>query len=174
MLPIPTHLEKILIPMGDENTEFHVDGCIRCSCGCESFHIKVYANITKGYPQVMEYGDGFAFVVKVICADCGKEHLIFDDNKHGWDGFVCHAGVEVPDNKLKSWKCPDCGCDVHEIRVSISSQGKDDFIEESGIADGDSTFNEDDWVNAFEWITIGLKCHHCGHDDERWIDYETM
>lgn len=174
MLPIPTHLEKSLIPMGNENNELHVDGIIRCSCGCESFHIKIYAGTENGYPQVCRYEDGYAFVVKAVCMDCGNEHLIFDDSKHGWNGFVCRDGVSVPDDELKKWNCQKCGCDIHNIEIGINSQGKDDFINESGIADGETEFNENDWINAFDWITIGLKCLNCGHDDENWVDYETM
>ena len=174
MLPMPTHLENTLIPMGDKNNEFRVDGVIRCSCGYECFHVKIYANTEKGYPQVCKYQDGYALVIRVVCMDCGKEYLVFDDSKHGWNGFICRDGVTVPEDKLKSWNCPKCSCDIHHVEVGIRSQGKEDFIDEIGIADGVTEFNESDWVNAFEWITIGLKCFNCGHDEEEWIDYETM
>ena len=174
MLPIPTHLRDTFIPIGDEKNENHVDGIIRCLCGYECFHIKIYADTGNGYPQVCKYSEGYALIVKAICKDCGKEYLIFDNSKHGWNGFVCHYGADVPDKELKSWNCPKCSCVIHNIEISIDSQGKQDFIDESGIADGGADFKEDDWVNAFEWITIGLKCFGCGHDDEKWIDYETM
>ena len=55
--------------------------------------------------------------------------------------------------------------------VSISSQGKDDFIDETEDTD---EFSPDDWIEAFEWITIALKCCECEHEDNSWIDYETM
>ena len=172
MLPIPTHLEDILIPIGNKNNEFHVDGVIRCSCGCENFNIRIFADTKNGYPQECEYNGGFALVVVVACADCKKEHLILDISIHGWDGFVCHRGTTAPDEELKSWNCPKCKNDIHSVYVSIESEGKQDFIEGAGIADGESEFKEDDWINAFCWITIGLKCSGCGKNDYIWIDYE--
>jgi len=174
MLPIPTHLKNTLIPIGDKNGESHVDGVIRCTCGFESFYIKIYADTKNGYLQAGEYNSGYALVVKAECKDCGKTHLIFDGSKHGWNGFVCHDGVTVPDVDLKSWNCPKCNCDIHNIKIGVNSQGKQDFIDETGIADGESDFTEDEWVDAFDWITMGLKCSGCGHTDEKWIDYETM
>lgn len=36
-LPIPTHLEKYFIPVGEQNTEFEVTGYIECPCGNDSF-----------------------------------------------------------------------------------------------------------------------------------------
>ena len=174
MLPIPKHLKDILAPMGDANCESRVNGVIRCLCGCECFHVKIFADIKKGYPQVCEYKDNYALVIKTVCMDCTKEYLIFDKSKHGWDGFVCHDGVSVPDDELKSWQCPKCTSDIHNMEICIMSQGKQDFIDESGIADGETEFSEDEWIEAFDWITIGLHCHGCGYSDEKWIDYETM
>ncbi len=174
MLPIPKHLQDIFIPIGDKNCENQVNGVIRCSCGCESFHIKIFADTEEGCAEVCEYKDGFALVVKAVCMDCGKEYLIFDDSRNGWDGFVCQDGIPVPDEELKSWNCPKCDCDIHNIELCILSQGKQDFIDTSGIADGETEFSEDDWVEAFEWITIGLKCYNCSHREVDWVDYETM
>jgi len=171
---MPTHLKNILIPIGDENNEFDVHGIIRCSCGHECFSVKIYANTENGYPQVCKYQDGYAFVIKVHCKECGKEYFILDMSQHGWNGLVCHDGLTVPDEELKIWNCPKCGRDTHTVETTIVSQGKQHFIEESGIADGETEFDENDWVDAFEWITIGLKCTNCRHEDKKWIDYETM
>jgi len=106
--------------------------------------------------------------------NCIKEFLIFDDSKHGWNGFVCHDGVTAPDNELKPWGCLKCTGDIHSVKICIMSQGKQDFIEEVGIVNEESEFSENDWVEAFEWITIGLTCFGCGYGDKKWIDYETM
>ena len=174
MLPIPRHLKDIMVTTGDENSENLVNGIIRCPCGCECFMIKTYAEVESGYPQICEYKGDHALMIKSKCADCAKEFLIFDNSKHGWNGFVCHDGVTVPDNELKSWNCPKCTGDNHKLEISIMSQGKQDFVEETGIADGESEFSENDWIEAFEWITIGLTCFGCGYGIKKWIDYETM
>jgi len=172
--PIPKHLKDVLDPVGEESSEKYVNGIVRCSCACECFHIKVYADIAEGFPQIGEYKGGYALVVAAVCTDCGKEYPIFDISKHGWNGFVCHDGTSVPDHKLKSWYCPKCGKDIYKMKISIISRGRQDFIEATGINDGETEFCEDDWVEAFEWITIGLICSRCGHSDKRWIDNETM
>jgi len=164
MLPIPKHLKEILIPTGNENSENRVDGIIRCLCGQERFHIKTTSDAE----------DAYAFMVKADCANCNKSYLIFDASKHGWDGFVCHNGVSAPDDELILWHCPKCNNNVHSLKVCVMSQGKQDFIDETGLANGETEFSEDDWVEAFEWITIGLNCCGCGHSDEEWIDLETM
>ena len=174
IFPMPTHLKDILIPTGNKNSELHVEGAVKCSCGCENFHITIYADTEKGYPVVCGYNDSYALIVKAVCMDCRRKHLIFDSNKHGWNGFVCHEDVEVPDEKLVRWNCTKCGCDTHGIKLGINSHGKQDFIDESGIADGDSDFSEDDWVNAFDWITIDINCFKCMRHDKKWIDFETM
>lgn len=165
MYPIPTHLKDILTLLGEENDEFQVYGSIKCECGCEAFHLLAYAD--------PEDDDNYISPLKAICKNCGEEYLIFDETKHGWNGFVCHDGNEIPDELLTEMHCPECDCDIHEIKVSISSQGKQDFIDEAGI-DSDSDMSEDDWVNAFEWISIGVKCLDCGYDNEEWLDLETM
>ncbi len=174
MLPIPIHLHDIFIPIGNKNNEYQINGEIRCTCGCKCFHIKIFADTSNGYPQVRSYEDDYALVIKTICMDCQKEYIIFDDSKHGWNGFVCHDGISPPENTLTSWNCPQCGSDIHRIRIFISSEGKEDFINELELGDETSEFSEDDWVNAFGWITIGLTCYTCSYADEKWIDYETM
>ena len=53
----------------------------------------------------------------------------------------------------------------------ISSQGKQDFIDE--CLSNDDTFSEEDWVDGFEWITISLRCIACDYTEE-WMECETM
>ena len=45
----PTHLKDILIVTGKKNDEYHVEGIVKCSCGCENFYIMIYADTEKGY-----------------------------------------------------------------------------------------------------------------------------
>ena len=39
-LPIPTHLQNILIPIGESNSDREVTGKIRCTCGGEAFALR--------------------------------------------------------------------------------------------------------------------------------------
>ncbi|MDR1564823.1 MAG: hypothetical protein LBS74_07690 [Oscillospiraceae bacterium] len=168
MLPIPTHLNGVLIPVGEDNSENKVTGIIRCSCGNQKFRVD---------NNIDEPTEDYSQVIKCFCTACGKGRLLFDDKKHGWDGFVCHGewmGESAPDEALSPHQCRECKEEIHEITVVISSQGKQDFIEESGIADGEAEFKEEDWVEAFDWIDISLKCSNCGCEEEQWLDLETM
>lgn len=156
--PIPKHLQPYLIPIPEEeNSEFQVTGRIRCSCGCEEFHVS-------------ECNEGL--LAQLTCRDCGKEMILFDAGKHGWDGFVCHQ--DTLDRSQPMWKavCDECKSDVFRVTVWISSQGPDDFLNE--CVTNDPTFREEDWVEAFEWIQASLECVHCGIDIENWLDCETM
>ncbi len=156
-LPIPTHLQLFLTPVGNKNSEFEVTGTIHCSCGCEKF-------------EVWE-SNGRCFV-KLICKKCGKEILLFDSGKHGWEGFVCHDDFLDRAEELQKFICPKCNEDVFGITVRISSQGKQDFIDE--CVSNDDSFSADDWVNGFDWITISLSCLKCDFEEKGWLDLETM
>ena len=174
MYPIPSHLTNIFSPSDEEKkSEFYIKGDIRCTCGCNRFNVMIFANTEEGYPQICELDGNYALTVKIVCNDCGKIHQLFDISKHGWNGFVCNDYTEVADERLFEWHCPKCNCAVQQIETTITSQGKQDFIDEADI-DSNSDMNEDDWVNAFEWIGIGLKCTECGYNDLNWIEIETM
>ena len=174
-LPIPKHLQSILVPMGEKNNKNRVDGVLRCTCGCETFAVSVYGGKNGKGICVGAYEEDYALVVRAACIDCGRKHLVFDMAKHGWNGFVCHDGRSVPDEELFPWACKKCGSDIHHMTLTISSQGQEDFLDEleDEIGEG-KEFRAEDWVEAFGWITINLVCYDCGYDDEGWIDYETM
>ncbi len=169
MLPIPKHLTNFLVPVGEDNNEFNVKGLIKCTCGNESFKINLYADLEASYLKVRKYENDYALVIYVTCAECQKEYLLFDKSKHGWNGFVCDDGVAVPKNILEEYFCKNCDSQSHSLELTISSQGKEDFIEES-----DDEFDEDDWVEAFEFIEINTKCSECDCYTKEWVSYETM
>lgn len=177
ILPIPAHLKNILIPKGDKNDEFFVAGDIACTCGNKEFSLSYLGAYENEIITLCEYEGVFYLAIECKCKECGKVHLIFDDNLHGWNGFVCgdESGFEgyeeFPMEKFKKlWKCPKCNDEHHEVSVAISSEGKEDFLENCE----DTEFSEEGWVNAFSWITISTRCTNCGFIDKTWIDYETM
>lgn len=165
--PIPTHLKKILIPYGNKNSSLKVNGKLKCTCGGDQFIIKTLHDKNSGV-------DGS--FVKVVCRSCKKDYLIFDAYKHGWDGFVCKSFPEriINESDIHNVNCKICNSNLFTVKISISSQGPDDFVEETGIQNGDQTFQLEEWVNAFEWITIIPTCIECGEILSDFISFETM
>lgn len=158
-LPIPSHLQAILIPAGENNTTYEVTGDIRCTCGCDTFRVNARSSRQ---------------IVTLFCTECGRQHLLFHAGKHGWDGFVCSGNVVFleEDGPAEQAECAQCGSERFHVSVWISSQGPQDFLEEC-VAHDDS-FTADDWVDGFEWITATLICAECGAKQHSWLDCETM
>lgn len=156
-LPIPTHLQSILLPVGNNNSEYEVTGIIKCPCGSVDFEIS-----ESNGKQIL----------KIVCKECKKEFVLFDSGKHGWNGFVCGDDFLDREIPLEQVLCSKCGENAFNITLHISSQGKEDFAEEC-LANDDS-FALEDWVNVFDWITVSLFCAKCGFSDNNWLDLETM
>lgn len=154
-LPIPTHMKSIFLPIG-ENSEFAAAGIIRCPCGCERLRI---------------YESNDRHIIRIACDRCGEEYLLFDSGRHGWNGFVCGDDWLDRESLPEQFFCPKCRTNVFGITVRISSQGRKDFEENAG---NDMPFSSEDWVNAFDWITVSLVCEKCGRTDKKWLDTETM
>lgn len=173
-LPIPKHLKDIFIPLGDDNSEFSVTGKIKCKCGSNNFKILIVGDDSQ-YKEdqvikVAEIDGNYFLVIKVVCEDCNAEYLVFDNDYHGWNGFVCGGdNREIKRPPARQWNCDKCGKPIHKMIVKINSQGKDDFLEEGG-----EEFGIENWVEAFEWITIETECSNCNKINKEWISYETM
>ena len=155
-LPIPTHLQPFFSLVGDENNEYEVTGTVHCSCGYEEF-------------EVWESND--CQIVKLKCKKCGKEIVVLDTGKHGWEGFVCNDDFLDRTLPFNKYVCDKCKEDSFKVTINITSLGKEDFISE--CVSNDDSFSEEDWVNGFEWIKISLSCDNCSYEDD-WVDLETM
>ncbi|NDV64889.1 hypothetical protein D0T60_06495 [Bacteroides sp. 224] len=174
MIPVPKHLKSILKPIGDNNSEFEITGKITCDCGSENFAIEIVADDSdyskEQVVKVTEIDGNYFLIVKVKCNSCNKEHLIFDNDFHGWNGFVCGGdSKDQPRPSTKKWHCNKCCKSEHSMIVNIHSQGQEDFIEECG-----DEFDQDDWAEGFDWITIKTICNACEEVNDEWISYETM
>ena len=173
MLPIPRHLLKVFQADTDKCDEYNLEGKICCDCGCDSFQIKIFADLKCGAePHVCKYQDDYALVIKAVCRDCKKEWLLFDMSQHGYNGYVCHDGLPVPDTELKIFACPECGEDLFEIAVGIEVEDQAQFIEEV-VEYEPEHFSKEDYVDAFDWINIDIKCPHCKKQIKGWINFET-
>lgn len=157
--PIPTHLNPILLPMGNTNNEYSVYGQLICTCGNKSFALSANEEKTN---------------VHAKCTSCNQKYEIFDYEKHGWDGFVCNT-VYNTIKQMHNLTCSNCNNNNYKLFITIHSQGKEDFIEESSLKNSlGTTLDIGDWINAFEWISIDLECSDCKQKLLGWLDFETM
>ncbi|WP_022779468.1 hypothetical protein [Butyrivibrio sp. AE3009] len=156
-LPVPSHLDEYLLLNGAKNDEFHAEGLLRCKCGCTKFKL---------------YSSNERQIVQARCDSCGEIIIVFDSGKHGWNGFVCKDDYNDRNEPMEQYICEKCGEDVFVVEVSISSQGKQDFLDEC-VANDDS-FSERDWREAFEWISLSVSCWNCKKHVKNWLDAETM
>ncbi len=156
-LPIPRHLQNYFTPRGLSNHENQASGTVRCDCTNETFRI---------------LSSNHGGIVRLHCTSCGKDLLLFDAGKHGWNGYVCGDDFLDRTEPLQEHRCSYCGKTVFSVSVTIFSQGKQDFLDE--CVRHDDTFPPDNWADAFEWIQISPTCVSCRHQEENWVDYETM
>ena len=174
MMPIPTHLRGLVVPMDDSSNEEPLDAMVRCPCHSESFEF-LYPGDTKEHngvtiPVTAERDGAFFFRIEARCVACRQVHLLFDKDFHGWDGYICHDQKQalLPRPALQAWHCCNCGSVSHGGRISVYGEGKDDFVE--GAAD----FPPDRWPDGFGWFHLSIACKSCGHEIDHWVDYETM
>lgn len=172
MLPIPRHLRNILIVSEDDYDENNLQGKIQCTCGCRNIKLKIYAEEHSTHISVDEYKGDYGLRIAGLCPACNKEFDIFDMAKHGYDGFVCHDGKSVEDIDLKNYYCSDCKNSTFEVEVGIELEDQDQFNEEVVNEEPDK-FKTEDYVDAFDWITISLKCSECSKIIRDWVNFET-
>ena len=84
-------------------------------------------------------------VIKVKCAECGKEHIIFDNRLHGYDGMTGEETKEALEYEPHfKRKCKD----IVSLCIKIENdESFEEFQEDLG-------FTEEQYSDAFSWITI--------------------
>jgi hypothetical protein len=170
--PVPLHLRDWLTGVTFEDE--YLKGTVRCPCGCEQMELRTLGKTHSDkdgspFPVVEEIDGEWYFIVEAKCAGCGREHVLFDNNRHGTDGFRGpKPGPTPPPRPLVSWKCIDCSSQIHTAEVLIVSDYEDRYFEckyhlEYGI---------DKWPEMFGWIDIRIACCKCGRRTG-WVSYET-
>ena len=149
---IPKHLEKIL-RVSEYDDLGSLSGQIVCECGSETFGIKYFGEVfCPGCIGMSEYNGKYAHTVKAVCRECGKEWLLYDFAKHGYDGLICRDGISVPDEEL----------------IDAAADNERDFEDPpAGMS-----FSPDDRVNIWSWIVIDLKCAESGKTLDGFVDSE--
>ncbi len=163
-MPVPSHLFDSVSPKDSVIDESALDAEVICSCGSRQFELQ-YPGQTHEYrgeqtPCTALVGGQFFFVIKARCSACGHEHLLFDKDFHGWDGFVCHDETQAsePRPPLTPWHCVTCGKSQHEASVQIHAQGREDFVAET-----DGEIDEARWPDAFDCFGMSITCIGCGN-----------
>lgn len=86
-------------------------------------------------------------VIKAQCASCGKEHVIFDSRRHGYDGMTGEKTAEEinykPSFQLKN-----------KTAVSLTLKIENDASFEEFNENCDLGFTPEQYADAFSWLTI--------------------
>ena len=86
-------------------------------------------------------------VIKVKCADCGKEHLLFDSRIHGYDGMTNEETEEtIGYEPIFRLKCKDI------VSLVLKVENHESF--EEFKEDGDLGFTQEQYSDSFTWILI--------------------
>lgn len=120
-LPIPKHLSKMFIPFG-RGTDKMVTGKVKCQCDSNR-NFRLVVNTTKeneGFPMSDFKNINY---IKAHCISCSTEHVLFDSNIHGWNGFVAQKKQEEA-TKFSYIECPKCRCLSHSVFFTFYSAGK--------------------------------------------------
>ncbi len=152
-LPIPSHLQSNLIVDKEESSEYNLEAQFLCDeCKGEAFQIFYRICSDRNY-------------VMTKCAACGKEIVIYDENQHGYNGFVCKDEGE-DDAPLEPYTCEECGLDTFKVTIYVESSGKEQFQEDVLEYDEEGEFTMDDWVDAFDCIAVYLECTECHTEND--------
>jgi ribosomal protein S27E len=159
---LPKHLMGILDIDEQRSDEGCVYGTVKCTCGYGSIRLQ-----TGGieYNDELSYNEQTGVMVMAECSDSGKEILLFDQAKHGYDGFVCGDFVSADKNQLTTVKCAECGSDNFTAEIGIEVEDRDQFIEEC-VNEFPERFKEEDFTEAFNWFALTVKCEKCGHTED--------
>lgn len=60
----------------------------------------------------------------------------------------------------------------NEIEIGIEVEDREQFIEEV-VEEEPDKYVPEDYVDAFDWICIYIKCSECGQVINDWVDFET-
>ncbi len=90
-------------------------------------------------------------IVKIKCAKCGKEYVLFDSRFHGYDATIpereCKYDGVAYDFAPIVWKKDQDGIATFTIKIQ-NDDSLEDFIENAYETD------EETYSNSFGWITI--------------------
>ena len=175
MMPTPTHLRNLVSRADSIADESALEAALRCPCGSEGFRLmfpgETHQHAKEPIPCVASIEGEHFFLVRADCASCGEGHVLLDQDFHGWNGWVCRdsAQAALPRPSLSVWSCLSCTSESHSARVTIQTEGKEDFVDEAGDA-----FDSERWFDGFGYFQLGIACLQCEKATPEWVGLETM
>lgn len=88
-------------------------------------------------------------IIKIKCANCGKEFVIFDSSKHGYDAFTECYSVNVEQYSFLPIKYKNYD-QFSEVEIKI----KNDLTYEEFCDNIGENLSKEDYSNAFSFISI--------------------
>lgn len=150
-------------------------GHVKCKCGCDTFELRHTGGThewnDETIPCTTEISGEFYLRIAAKCKECSSEHLLFDMDFHGWNGFVCREDSKTsrPRPSLVPWPCRSCGNSAYQSDVVVSGEDMESAIDESeGVLDASN------WQEGFGWMDIHLHCTVCDNVHKSWVSIETM
>ncbi|MCC6817354.1 MAG: hypothetical protein IT245_00465 [Bacteroidia bacterium] len=176
-LPMPRHLNDILVMNCQDHNEFNISGHIECTCNNKNLIIKYVGDevnhgtllqTTCSFNPINGQNDYYLQLI-AYCPICLQSHLVFDNRSHGWDGYIKDQTTVKDISQLSKTKtCEKCQCKEHLIELDISNLGIEDFK-----LNGPEKPIED-WTEGFEWITVHIKCIQCAEYTTKWVNLECL
>jgi dipeptidyl aminopeptidase/acylaminoacyl peptidase len=126
-MPAPAHLQKCTAPVASQCRRNRSVAHLQCPYGGKKFSL-LHAGATREqngvkFPKDTKVGDAYFMMIKAVCAQCHAEHLIFDKDFHGWNGFVVNTGERAQRPELVAWICTACGKTDHSATVAFLQRG---------------------------------------------------
>jgi hypothetical protein len=175
-MPAPVHLVHWLARVPSRCTGRKCFGHVQCPCGSRKIRLstsRIGNENGKRFPETAQLGNMFYSIITAVCAECGKDHVLFDANLHGWNAVVCREArsdtAVAANSPMIGWTCDRCDAREHSASIELISEGRQDALDESGGA-----LDESNWQEGFGCINISIACCHCGRKVQNWVSYETM
>ena len=157
---LPRHLRGLLTVDEAKSDSSSVTGKVKCTCGCDKIRLRTF-----GLDDAGEDDWKYGIKVTAECTGCSSNHLLFDQAVHGYDGYVCHSFETKGDIVYSPVICEKCGSEVFSAEICTETEDIEQFIEEV-VNEYPDEFREEDYVDAFGWITMNVKCDKCGFENE--------
>jgi len=179
-IPIPSHLAEWLGPLDWYADDPYIEGDLICPCGCRNLefyypgethkpalltqHIPVWIDVLDESGEV-----SFWFAIDVVCVDCQKRVVVFDNFRHGTTAFLADNYWEHQERPtMKKWVCSDCGGVSHHGRPHFRFDSLIEFLNEN-----EGKCGADRWGDAFHWFGMKIECVNCGNRIHSWAGYES-